>query len=265
MYNRIIDLFAKKKENILSVYYTAGYPSLNDTAIILNALQEAGADIVEVGMPFSDPVADGPTIQESSEQALRNGMTVKLLFEQLKDIRKQIHIPILLMGYLNPVVQYGIEKFCSKCQEIGVDGLILPDMPLQVYLDEYKPLFDKYGLLNIFLITPQTSEERIRQIDSLSQGFIYMVSSASVTGSTKGIQATQEAYFKRIQAMHLQNPTLIGFGISDRGSFEKASNYANGAIIGSAFIKVLQQSTQLQQDISRFVATVKVATVSNEI
>jgi tryptophan synthase alpha chain len=264
MKNRIIDLFAHKKENILSVYYTAGFPSLNDTVPILHALQEAGADMVEVGMPFSDPVADGPTIQVSNEQALQNGMTVKMLFEQLQNIRKQTSIPILLMGYLNPVVQFGVENFCSKCQEVGIDGLILPDMPLQVYIDEYKHLFDKYGLLNIFLITPQTSEDRIRQIDTLSQGFIYMVSSASVTGSTTGIQATQEAYFKRIQNMQLQNPTLIGFGISDRFSFEKACNYANGAIIGSAFIKVLQQSNDLKHDISGFVSQVKAARVSNE-
>lgn len=257
MSNRIIELFSRKGKNILSVYYTAGFPHLHDTVPILEALQEAGADVVELGIPFSDPVADGPTIQQSSEQALQNGMTVKLLFEQLSGIRKKIHIPILLMGYLNPVVQFGIENFCKKCQEHGIDGLIIPDMPMQVYLEEYKSLFDAHGLLNIFLITPQTAEQRIRQIDQVSEGFIYMVSSASVTGSTQGIQATQESYFRRIQAMQLKNPALIGFGISSRASFDKASQYANGAIIGSAFIKVLQESKDLRNDIVRFVREIK--------
>jgi tryptophan synthase alpha chain len=259
MNNRIVDLFSRKNKNILSVYYTAGFPNLQDTVPILEALQEAGADMVELGMPFSDPVADGPTIQQSSEQALHNGMTVKLLFEQLSGIRKKIHIPILLMGYLNPVVQFGVENFCKKCQEYGIDGLILPDMPMDVYLDEYKSLFEAHGLFNIFLITPQTSEERIRQIDEVSKGFIYMVSSASVTGSTQGIQATQESYFERIQGMHLKNPTIIGFGISNRASFNKASQYANGAIIGSAFVKVLQQSKDIQSDIQHFVKDIRSA------
>ncbi|QHT66899.1 tryptophan synthase subunit alpha [Rhodocytophaga rosea] len=259
MTNRIVDLFARKNKNILSVYYTAGFPQLKDTIPILETLQEAGADMVELGMPFSDPVADGPTIQQSSEQALHNGMTVKLLFEQLSGIRKKIHIPILLMGYLNPVVQFGVENFCKKCQEHGIDGLILPDMPMQVYLDEYKSLFESHGLLNIFLITPQTSEERIRQIDQVSKGFIYMVSSASVTGSTQGIQATQENYFERIQGMKLKNPTIIGFGINNRASFNKASQYANGAIIGSAFVKILQESKDLQSDIQYFVQDIRKA------
>jgi tryptophan synthase alpha chain len=217
--------------------------------------------MVEIGMPFSDPVADGPTIQQSNEIALQNGMTVKLLFEQLREMRSLIQIPVLLMGYLNPVVQYGVEKFCAHCKEIGVDGVILPDMPMQVYLDEYKSTFDAADLLNVFLITPQTSPERIRQIDALSEGFIYMVSSASVTGSTKGIQQEQENYFKRVKEMNLQNPTMIGFGISDHDSFEKACQYANGAIIGSAFIKVLQQSTDLKRDILQFVRQIKMPEV----
>lgn len=259
--NRIIELFSRKKEGVLNVYYTAGYPGLHDTLTVLKALQEAGADIVEIGMPYSDPVADGPTIQQSNDIALQNGMTVKLLFEQLAAMRKQVHIPVLLMGYLNPVIQFGIENFCARCKEIGVDGVILPDMPMQVYLEEYKPIFDGYGLLNTFLITPQTSPERIRQIDSLSEGFIYMVSSASVTGSTKGIQQEQENYFRRIKDMQLQNPTMIGFGISDHASFEKACQYANGAIIGSAFIKALQQSTDLQKDILHFVRDIKMTAV----
>jgi tryptophan synthase alpha chain len=259
--NRIIELFNKKKEGVLNVYYTAGYPALHDTLPVLKALQEAGADMVEIGMPYSDPVADGPTIQQSNDIALQNGMTVKLLFEQLKDMRKEVHIPVLLMGYLNPVVQFGVEKFCARCREIGVDGVILPDMPMQVYLDEYKAIFESYGLLNTFLITPQTSPERIRQIDAQSKGFIYMVSSASVTGSTKGIQQEQENYFRRVKDMQLQNPTMIGFGISDHATFEKACQYANGAIIGSAFIKALQQSTDLQKDIVDFVRNIKLTAV----
>jgi tryptophan synthase alpha chain len=212
-------------------------------------------------MPYSDPVADGPTIQQSNDIALQNGMTVKLLFEQLATMRSRIHIPVLLMGYLNPVVQFGVEKFCARCKETGVDGVILPDMPMQVYQDEYKSVFELYGLLNTFLITPQTSEQRIRQIDAVSDGFIYMVSSASVTGSTKGIQGEQENYFRRVKQMSLQNPTMIGFGISDHDSFEKACQYANGAIIGSAFIKVLQQSTDLSKDIREFVKQIKMSEV----
>jgi tryptophan synthase alpha chain len=259
--NRIIELFSQKKEQVLNVYYTAGYPNLHDTLTVLEALQEAGADIVEIGMPYSDPVADGPTIQQSNDIALQNGMTVKLLFEQLATMRNRIHIPVLLMGYLNPVVQFGVEKFCARCKETGVDGVILPDMPMQVYQDEYKSVFESYGLLNTFLITPQTSEERIRQIDAVSDGFIYMVSSASVTGSTKGIQGEQENYFRRVKQMGLQNPTMIGFGISDHDSFEKACQYANGAIIGSAFIKVLQQSTNLPKDIREFVKQIKMSEV----
>jgi tryptophan synthase alpha chain len=258
MNNRITNLFKHTGEHVLSVYFTAGFPELNDTVPILTALQEAGADIVEIGMPFSDPVADGPTIQQSNEQALRNGMSLKLLFEQLQGIRDRgISIPLILMGYLNPIVQFGVEPFCRKCREVGVDGVILPDLPLQEYLDEYKPVFDAQGLLNIFLITPQTSEARIRKIDSISEGFIYMVSSASVTGSQLPVQGQQEEYFTRVKNMGLKTPTLIGFGIHDRASFENASRFANGAIIGSAFIKVLQTSTDLPKDIHAFVKAVK--------
>ncbi len=257
MSNRILQLFAEKKRDLLNVYFTAGFPKLHDTVPILQALEAAGADLVEIGMPYSDPVADGPIIQQSNDQALRNGMTLKLLFEQLAGIRALVKVPILLMGYLNPVVQYGVEKFVHKCHEIGIDGVILPDLPLQEYLDEYRPLFEAQGLLNIFLITPQTSEARIRQIDAVSQGFIYMVSSASVTGSSGAIGAPQEEYFRRIAGMHLQNPTLIGFGISDHASYVKACQYASGAIIGSAFNKTLQQSTDLQADINAFISRIK--------
>lgn len=255
--NRITQLFSQKSGNVLNVYFTAGFPKLNDTVTILEALQEAGTDIIEIGMPYSDPVADGETIQQSNQAALENGMSIKLLFEQLQGIRQKVSVPILLMGYLNPVVQYGVERFCQACQQVGVDGLILPDMPLQEYQDEYKPLFEQYGLSNIFLITPQTSETRIRLIDEISEGFIYMVSSASVTGSRTGISDTQEAYFRRIEAMKLRNPRLIGFGISNHETFAKASQYAQGAIIGSAFIKVLQSAGDLKKDITEFVTSVK--------
>lgn len=256
--NRIKELFQNKPGNILNVYFTAGFPQLNDTVTILKTLQEAGTDLIEIGMPYSDPVADGETIQKSNDVALLNGMTIKRLFEQLEGIReKGITVPILLMGYLNPVIQYGMEKFCQRCQQIGIDGLILPDMPMQVYQDEYKAMFDQYGLFNIFLITPQTSEARIRHIDEISDGFIYMVSSASVTGSTTGISTQQEAYFDRVNQLKLRNPRLIGFGISNHDTFTKASRHAHGAIIGSAFIKVLQNAKDLKKDITDFVTSVK--------
>ena len=256
--NNITRLFETKKNDILNVYFTAGYPKIDDTITILRALDEAGADLVEIGMPYSDPVADGETIQQSNQIALDNGMTVKLLFEQLAGIREQnINVPILLMGYVNPALQYGVEAFCKKCQEVGVDGLILPDMPASVYEDEYKAIFDQYGILNIFLITPQTSEARIRHIDSISSGFIYMVSSASTTGAKTGISTDQEAYFTRVNEMGLKNPRLIGFGISDNETFKKAASQSAGAIIGSAFIKVITQATDLVGEVKAFVNMVR--------
>ncbi|MFD1820139.1 tryptophan synthase, alpha chain [Pseudarcicella hirudinis] len=257
--NRITQLFQNKKQDILNVYFTAGFPDLNDTVKILTALDEGGADLIEIGMPYSDPVADGETIQLSNQKALDNGMSVKLLFEQLKDIRKTVNVPILLMGYINPVLQYGIEAFCKKCQEVGVDGLILPDLPVDVYEEEYKSIFEQYNLLNTFLITPQTSDVRINHIDNISNGFIYMVSSASTTGAKTGISEEQEAYFAKVNAMNLKNPRLIGFGISNHESFKKASSNAQGAIIGSAFIKVLNESTNLEKDIKSFVHSIKYA------
>jgi tryptophan synthase alpha chain len=256
--NRITNLFKTKPDaGLLNVYFTAGFPALNDTTKVLKALQDGGADLVEIGMPYSDPVADGETIQKSNDQALENGMTVQVLFEQLEGIRQTISLPILLMGYINPVLQFGIENFCRKCAEVGVDGLILPDMPMDVYLNEYKATFDAYGILNIFLVTPQTSEKRIRQIDNASEGFIYTVSSASVTGSKSGVSTDMESYFNRINAMNLRNPRLIGFGIKDNATYLKACDYANGAIIGSAFIRVLQESKDLENDIIGFVREVK--------
>ena len=261
--NRIVKVFEDQKaiknpQGLLNVYFTAGYPSLNDTRRILSALQESGADLVEIGMPYSDPVADGETIQESNQIALENGMTVKLLLEQLKTMRSEgITIPVLLMGYFNPIMQYGIEKFCQDASTAGVDGMILPDLPLQVYQKEVKPIFDKYGLLNIFLITPQTSEERILKIDAISEGFIYMVSSASVTGSKSGVNQNMEAYFNRVNSMGLKNPRLIGFGIKDNETFSKASLAGNGAIIGSAFIRVLSESKNIEEDVQRFISSIK--------
>jgi len=239
--NRIHQKLQEDKK-LLSIYFTAGYPKLNDTIQIIQDLEKSGVDMIEIGLPFSDPLADGPTIQESSTQALYNGMTTKLLFEQLTDIRQTVKIPLIIMGYFNPMLQYGVEEFCKKCAEIGIDGLIIPDLPVAIYAENYKAIFEKYGLINVFLITPQTSEERIRSIDSVSNGFIYMVSSASVTGSQSEFGNTQEDYFKRIAAMNLKNPQIVGFGINNRETFTQATQYAKGAIIGSAFIKNLTEN-----------------------
>jgi tryptophan synthase alpha chain len=255
--NRISALFASRKEPILNIYATAGYPNFGDTMLVLNALQEGGVDIIEIGIPYSDPVADGETIQQSNQVSLDQGMTVTHLFEQLKNMRQSISVPVLLMGYINPVLQFGVERFCQKCQEVGVDGVILPDLPLAEYQQSYQSIFERYGLFNIFLITPQTSDERIRQIDAVSEGFIYMVSSASTTGAKSGISSDQETYFKRIDDMKLKNPRLVGFGISDRESFLKASNGASGAIIGSAFVKLLGSAKNLSEEIVGFVKSFK--------
>jgi tryptophan synthase alpha chain len=252
--NRIEELFSKKKENILSIYFTAGFPKLNDTTMVLDELEKAGVDMVEIGIPFSDPLADGPVIQHSSEVALKNGMSLKLLFEQLeKSSIKRSKSAILLMGYINPVLQYGVENFCKKASECGVDGVILPDLPLSEYVNEYKSIFEKYGILNIFLITPQTAESRVRIIDERSKGFIYMVSSASTTGTNKGVNDAAQKYFQRIQNMKLKNPLMVGFGISDKESFDKACSNANGAIIGTAFIRAIEKSNDLKKDIGEFI------------
>lgn len=239
--NRIHQKLQENKK-LLSIYFTAGYPSLNDTAKIIKELEENGVDMIEIGLPFSDPLADGPTIQASSTLALKNGMTTELLFQQLESIRESVSIPLIIMGYFNPILQFGVEKFCQKCQEVGIDGLILPDLPLNVYQDHYEPILKKYGLVNIFLITPQTSDERILQIDAASDGFIYMVSSASVTGSQEGFGNQQENYFKRIAGMNLKNPQIVGFGISNAETFQQATKMTKGAIIGSAFIKHLTKN-----------------------
>ncbi len=242
--NKILSKYqeADNKDKLLSIYFTAGYPELEDTATILRGLQDSGVDMVEIGLPFSDPLADGPTIQESSTRALKNGMTTEKLFDQLKDIRKDIRIPLLIMGYLNPMVQYGIEEFCRKCSETGIDGLIIPDLPVDVYNESYRELFESYGLINVFLITPQTSEERIRFIDDISRGFIYMVSSASTTGAQQSFGPVQREYFQRVSEMNLRSPQIVGFGISNQETFNQATEKAVGGIIGSAFIRFLDES-----------------------
>lgn len=252
--NRIQEKLREDKK-LLSIYFTAGYPQLNDTISILEDLEKNGVDMIEIGLPFSDPLADGPTIQESSTQALRNGMTTDKLFQQLKDIRKTVNIPLIIMGYFNPMLQYGVEEFCKKCEEIGIDGLIIPDLPVNVYSEKYQAVFEKYNLINVFLITPQTSAERIGFIDSVSNGFIYMVSSASVTGTTSSFGNDTKNYFKRISGMNLKNPQIVGFGISDKQSFKEATEYSNGAIIGSAFIKQLTKNGV--ESISEFVKTIR--------
>jgi len=254
--NRIDKAF-QERQDILNIYFTAGFPKRDDTTQIIHLLQNAGADMIEIGIPYSDPIADGTTIQESNQIAINNGMSIKLLFEQLQDIRPYCHLPIILMGYINPVMQYGIENFLQKCAEIGIDGTILPDLPFQEYLDEYHHLYQKYGIYNIFLISPQTSQERIRKIDEASQGFIYMVSSNSITGAKEKQTDEQLAYFDRIADMKLKNPCLIGFGISNKATFQNACKHASGAIIGSAFIRLLHENQDLETAIPAFIQSIK--------
>lgn len=254
MKNRIQSALEQDKK-ILSIYFTAGYPSLHDTVKVIKDLEQSGVDMIEIGLPFSDPLADGPTIQESSTTALKNGMTTALLFEQLKDIRTSVTIPLIIMGYFNPMMQYGIEAFCAKCQEIGIDGLIIPDLPVAEYNEHYKDTFEKYGLFNVFLITPQTSDKRIRFIDSVSNGFIYMVSSASTTGAKNTFGDTQQHYFERIEKLKLKNPQIVGFGISNNETYMQATKTTKGAIIGSAFIKHL--TNQGVGNIDTFVKSIR--------
>ncbi|NOQ92390.1 MAG: tryptophan synthase subunit alpha [Flavobacteriaceae bacterium] len=239
--NRINQKLQEDKK-LLSIYFTAGYPNLNDTVSIIEELENSGVDMIEIGLPFSDPLADGPTIQASSTQALKNGMTSEVLFSQLKYIREIVKIPLLIMGYFNPIFQYGVEAFCKKCAETGIDGLIIPDLPVDVYHEKYQAIFEKYNLVNVFLITPQTSDKRIRFIDSISNGFIYMVSSASTTGAQNSFGESQNIYFDRIYKMNLQSPQIVGFGISNKETFEQATKTTNGAIIGSAFVNQLTKN-----------------------
>ena len=237
-----INKVLKEKKNILSIYFTAGYPNINDTEEIITKLSECDVDMIEIGLPFSDPLADGPTIQESSTIALNNGMNSIKLFDQLKEIRKKTDIPLIIMGYFNPILQFGVEEFCKKCNTVGIDGLIIPDLPVEIFEKDYKYIFDENNLLNMFLITPQTSNERIRFIDKVSKGFIYMVSSFSITGAVNSFDENQKKYFKRINSMDLKSKLLIGFGISNNKTFLDASKNSRGAIIGSAFIKFIKNN-----------------------
>lgn len=253
--SRIEDLFAKKNAGILNVYCTAGYPGVNSTLEVMEALQDSGADIIELGMPYSDPLADGPVIQASGAQALKNGMTISLLFEQLKNFRAKNHTPVVLMGYLNPLLQYGFEKFCAKAAEVGIDGLIIPDIPMYEYEHEYSSIIKKYGLDFIFLVTPETTEARIKKLDNLSSGFLYAVSSSSITGSDKDFSPV-ESYLQKLRDMKLENPILVGFGIKDKSTFNTACKYANGAIIGSAYIKALEGSHDIKATTSKFIKSI---------
>lgn len=239
--NRINQALSNNKK-LLSIYFTAGFPELEDTVPTIEALEKSGVDMIEIGMPFSDPLADGPTIQNSSTQSLKNGMHTHKLFEQLKNIRNTVSIPLIIMGYFNPILQYGVENFCRSCKETGIDGLIIPDLPVDVYHKNYKTIFDSYGLKNIFLITPQTPDSRIHFIDSISDSFIYMVSSASTTGAKSEFGDLQQSYFERIHNLNLKNPQIVGFGISNHETFQSATKYAKGAIVGSAFIKFIESN-----------------------
>ncbi len=253
--SRLQKRIAEKHKNILNVYCTAGFPKLDSTLEVMKALQYNGADMIELGMPYSDPLADGPVIQHSSSVALANGMTIHKLFEQLKDFRSEITIPVILMGYLNPIMQYGVEKFCTQAKELGIDGLILPDLPIIEFETKYKSLFSKLGLDLIFLLTPETSEARIRQLDELSSGFLYVVSSSSITGTEIDFSKTA-SYLNRLKEMNLKNPILAGFGIKDKASFDAVCAYTNGAIIGSAFIRKLENSTDIKQSTKEFIDSI---------
>ncbi|MEI6950184.1 tryptophan synthase subunit alpha [Paraflavisolibacter sp. H34] len=253
--SRIKDLFEKKQNKVLNVYCTAGFPKLESTLKVMRALQENGADLIELGMPYSDPLADGPVIQASSAVALKNGMTIKKLFEQLQDFRKEITLPVVLMGYINPILQYGFERFCADAAAAGVDGLILPDIPMYEFQNEYGPIIKKYNLDFIFLVTPETSEDRVRQLDEMSSGFLYAVSSSSTTGKDKDFSAA-ENYLEKLKGMNLKNPVLVGFGIKDKKTFEAASKHANGAIIGSAYIQALQSGDKIKEATRKFLGAI---------
>jgi tryptophan synthase alpha chain len=255
--NRINELFHSRKGSILSIYFTAGYPLIDSTTGIIKDLARAGVDMIEIGIPFSDPWADGPVIQKSSKYALNNGMSLNLLFGQLANIRREVTIPLLLMGYLNPVLKFGMENFCRKCAEIEIDGVILPDLPPEIYLEQYSGLFEKHKLHNILLVTPQSDDERIRMIDNISRGFIYLVSSSSTTGIKAGFSEDQISYFKRINGMDLVNPRLIGFGISGSETFAESCRMADGAIIGSAFVSMLDGNGYSSDSIIKFVDKIR--------
>ncbi len=243
--SRIQELFERKPQRVLNVYCTAGYPNLDSTLTVIQALQANGADLIELGMPYSDPLADGPVIQASSAQALENGMSIPVLFEQLKGFRKNIQVPVVLMGYLNPVLQYGFEQFCAEAAAVGVDGLIIPDLPMFEFENEFGAIIKKHGLDFIFLVTPETSEARIKKLDELSSGFLYAVSSSSLTGSNQDFSAVG-SYLDKLKQLNLKNPLLVGFGIKDKYTFDTACENTNGAIIGSAYIQALENTSNIE-------------------
>ncbi len=252
--SRLKEIFTTKRKNVLNIYCTAGYPQLHSTLEVMKALQDNGADMIELGMPYSDPLADGPVIQQSSAVALANGMTIAKLFEQLKDFRKEIHVPVILMGYMNPVLQYGFEKFCADAAAVGIDGLILPDLPEYEFETIYDEIIKKSGLDFIFLVTPETTHERVKKLDGLSSGFLYAVSSSSTTGAASKDNTSVIDYLQRLQSLKLSNPLLVGFGIKDKQSFETACLYARGAIIGSAYIKALDADNDLARATKTFLS-----------
>ncbi|NCI46958.1 tryptophan synthase subunit alpha [Sediminibacterium soli] len=254
--SRLQELFARKNKQVLNVYCTAGYPGLNSTRTVMKALQRHGADLIELGMPYSDPLADGPVIQASGSRALQNGMTIAVLFEQLQGFRTEINIPVVLMGYMNPVLQYGFEKFCADAAAAGVDGLILPDLPEYEFETEYGPVIKQYGLDFIFLVTPETSGERVGKLDALSSGFLYAVSSSATTGKDKDFSSVA-VYLQRLQEMQLKNPVLVGFGIKDRETFQSACQYANGGIIGTAYIQALENGTDVETATGNFLSSIQ--------
>ncbi len=255
--NRINQLFQNKQGKMLSIYFTAGHPQPNTAVTIIKELEKQGVDMIEIGIPFSDPLADGPVIQQSSQKALDQGMNLKKLLDEIKGIRESVKIPLLLMGYYNTVLRFGMEEFCKTIENIGIDGIILPDIPVDVYKEQYLELFEKHNIIPVFLITPGTPEARIREIDGLSKGFIYMVSSASTTGAKQGFSADNDAYFKRIAGMNLKNPIVTGFGISNKETFAQATAHSRGGIIGSAFVKALEQPGTLENNIATFVKGIR--------
>lgn len=255
--NRINQLFDTQKSKILSIYFCAGHPTLDSTRSVIKALEKNGIDMIEIGIPFSDPMADGPVIQEATTCALRNGMSLKRLFDQLEGIRREVTIPLILMGYLNPIMQFGFENFCRRCRECGIDGVIIPDLPFKDYMNDFKATAEAYDIKMIMLITPETSEERIRLIDDHTDGFIYMVSSAAITGAQKDFNEQKLAYFRRIEALQLHTPRMIGFGISNRQTFESACAHASGAIIGSRFVSLLEEERDPERAIQRLLAALK--------
>lgn len=257
MSGRIESVFEGRKGPLLSVFYTAGYPERDETVPLAERLQASGADMLEIGIPFSDPIADGPVIQESSSAAIQNGMNLDLLLEHLSTLRERVEIPVLLMGYLNPVLQYGMERFLARAASVGVDGLILPDLPVRDFSEKYREMFEQHALRNVFLVTPQTSEERLRTLDDLSSGFLYVVSTPSITGSALAVEEKQDSYFQRLASMKLQNPLVVGFGVSDRGSFERVTRHCDGAIIGSAFLRWIKEQGTSQESVEKFVSQIR--------